>query len=69
VRLYYFFTSGDIAVQAVAKLNIRLGYSLFTHLSQSVVLEFEEMKMNSNSVFVADDVVLYSLKATSVKPA
>ena len=69
MRLYYFFTSGDIAVQAVAKLNIRLGYSLFTHLSQSVVLEFEEMKMNSNSVFVADDVVLYSLKATSVKPA
>ena len=56
-------------MQAVAKLNIRLGYSLFTHLSQSVVLEFEEMKMTNNSLFVADDVVLYSLKATSVKPA
>ncbi|MRT13247.1 hypothetical protein GJV07_13200 [Enterobacteriaceae bacterium RIT711] len=64
-----FFTSGDITMQAVAKLNGRLGYSLFTHLSQSVALEFEEMKMNSNSVFVADDVVLYSLKATSVKLA
>lgn len=27
------------------------------------------MKITNNSVFVADDVVLYSLKATSLKPA
>lgn len=64
-----FVTSGDIAVEAVAKLNVRLGYSLFTHLSQSAVSAFEEMKVTNNSVFVADDVVLYSLRAASVKPA
>ncbi|MCE0801915.1 transporter substrate-binding domain-containing protein [Buttiauxella sp. S04-F03] len=63
-----FVTSGDIAVEAVAKLNVRLGYSLFTHLSQSAVSGFEEMKVTNNSVFVADDVLLYSLKAASAKP-
>jgi len=67
--ILFFVTCGDIAVQAVANLNVRSGYSLFTHPTQSAVSEFEEMKMTNNSVFVADEVVLYSLKATSVKSA
>lgn len=63
-----FVTSGDIAVQAVTKLNTKLGYSLFTHLTQSALSGFEDMKLTDNSVFVADDILLYSLRATSSNP-
>lgn len=63
-----FVTSGDIAVQAVTKLNAKLGFSLFTHLTQSAFSGFEDMKSTDNSVFVADDVLLYSLKAISPTP-
>lgn len=63
-----FVASGDIAVQAVAKLNEQLGNSLSYHLTQSAQSGFEHMKSTDGSVFVTDDVLLYTLKATSSNP-
>lgn len=58
-----YVTSGDIAVAAITKLNVKLGYSLYTHLSPSAQSGFQSMEATDNSVFVADDVLLYSLRA------
>lgn len=63
-----FVASGDIAVQAVAKLNEKLGYSLSYHLTQSALSGFEHMKSTDGSVFVTDDVLLYTLRATNSNP-
>jgi glutamate/aspartate transport system substrate-binding protein len=63
-----FVSSGDIAVQALSKLNEKLGNSLSYHLTQSSQSGFEHMKSTDGSVFVTDDVLLYSLRATSSNP-
>lgn len=63
-----FVTSGDITVHAVMNLNAHLGYSLFTHLSQSATSGFDELKTTDNSVLFSDYVLLYALKAASSNP-
>lgn len=63
-----FVTSGDIAVQALAELNNKLSHSLSIHLTQSAQHGFELLDSSNNSVFVADDVLLYSLRAMCSHP-
>lgn len=63
-----YVTSGGVAMPELIRLNAHLHYSFLIHLSQTPDSGFNNMKNNENSVFVADDILLYSLMLKYTPP-